>query len=178
MVEPIGNTPLLRLRDPPAPPVSTTPSSSSSIPRLHQGQASQAHDRGRPARGELTPGKVILDSTLGNTGIAFAMTGAARAASSRTTRMFLNPTITPPTGRRTDDTTAPEMGADRWAQHPFCRHHGNQGTAMGVGAASRSDGGDKYRITPMWRGGAGLGGRGSREMGKPEEVERWLLDCS
>lgn len=29
-------------------------------------------------RGELTPGKVILDSTSGNTGIAYAMIGAAR----------------------------------------------------------------------------------------------------
>ena len=41
--------------------------------------------------GELTPGKIILDSTSGNTGIAYAMIGAARAASSRTTRIFFEP---------------------------------------------------------------------------------------
>ncbi len=168
MVEPIGNTPLLRLRDPPAPPVSTTPSSSSSIPRLHQGQASQAHDRGRPARGELTPGKVILDSTLGNTGIAFAMTGAARAASSRTTRIFFRTRTTPPTGRRTDDTTALGIWEQTGGRSThFVATNGNQWNGDGCRRGLKERWWQQiYEHTYVARGA------GERRDGKPEEVER------
>ena len=80
VVENIGNTPLLRLRDPAIPP------------RVEVYAKLEFFNPGgsvkdRPARrmiedgereGLLRPGKVILDSTSGNTGIAYAMIGAAR----------------------------------------------------------------------------------------------------
>ena len=81
--------------------------------------------------GELTPGEIILDSTSGNTGIAYAMIGAARAASSRTTRMFFEP----------DQYNNPrqlEGAPEIWAQTGgrsthFVATMGTSGTAMGVG---------------------------------------------
>ncbi len=80
VVEEIGNTPLLRLRDPVIPP------------RVEVYAKLEFFNPGgsvkdRPARrmiedgereGSLKPGKIILDSTSGNTGIAYAMIGAAR----------------------------------------------------------------------------------------------------
>ena len=80
VVEQIGDTPLLRLRDPVIPP------------RVEVYAKLEFFNPGgsvkdRPARrmiedGEqdesLRPGKVILDSTSGNTGIAYAMIGAAK----------------------------------------------------------------------------------------------------
>ncbi len=80
VVEQIGNTPLLRLRDPAIPP------------RVEVYAKLEFFNPGgsvkdRPARrmiedgeqdGSLGPGKVILDSTSGNTGIAYAMIGAAK----------------------------------------------------------------------------------------------------
>jgi cysteine synthase B len=79
VVDAIGNTPLLRLRDPDLPPrvelyakleffnpagsVKDRPA----LRMIRDGQSS----------GELTPDKIILDSTSGNTGIAYAMIGAA-----------------------------------------------------------------------------------------------------
>ena len=80
VVEDIGNTPLLRLRDP-------------QIPRDVEVYAKLeffnpgGSVKDRPARrmiedgereGKLAPGKIILDSTSGNTGIAYAMIGAAK----------------------------------------------------------------------------------------------------
>ena len=80
VVENIGNTPLLRLRDPAIPP------------RVEVYAKLEFFNPGgsvkdRPARrmiedgereGLLKPGKIILDSTSGNTGIAYAMIGAAK----------------------------------------------------------------------------------------------------
>ncbi len=80
VVEQIGDTPLLRLRDPAIPP------------RVEVYAKLEFFNPGgsvkdRPARrmledgeqdGALRPGKVILDSTSGNTGIAYAMIGAAK----------------------------------------------------------------------------------------------------
>ena len=80
VVENIGNTPLLRLTDPAIPP------------RVEVYAKLEFFNPGgsvkdRPARrmiedgerdGLLEPGKVILDSTSGNTGIAYAMIGAAK----------------------------------------------------------------------------------------------------
>lgn len=80
VVENIGNTPLLRLVDPAIPP------------RVEIYAKLEFFNPGgsvkdRPARrmiedgerdGLLVPGKVILDSTSGNTGIAYAMIGAAK----------------------------------------------------------------------------------------------------
>jgi len=80
LVEEIGNTPLLRLRDPDIPP------------RVEVYAKLEFFNPGgsvkdRPARrmleegeraGQLRPGKTILDSTSGNTGIAYAMIGAAK----------------------------------------------------------------------------------------------------
>ena len=80
VVENIGNTPLLRLSDPAIPP------------RVEVYAKLEFFNPGgsvkdRPARrmiedgerdGLLDPGKVILDSTSGNTGIAYAMIGAAK----------------------------------------------------------------------------------------------------
>ena len=80
VVEQIGNTPLLRLRDPAIPP------------RVEVYAKLEFFNPGgsvkdRPARrmiedgeqdGSLGSGKVILDSTSGNTGIAYAMIGAAK----------------------------------------------------------------------------------------------------
>ena len=79
VVEAIGNTPLLRIRDPELPP------------RVEVYAKLEFFNPGgsvkdRPARrmiedgvrgGDLVPGKIILDSTSGNTGIAYAMIGAA-----------------------------------------------------------------------------------------------------
>ena len=80
VVEQIGDTPLLRLRDPAIPP------------RVEVYAKLEFFNPGgsvkdRPARrmiedgeqdGSLGLGKVILDSTSGNTGIAYAMIGAAK----------------------------------------------------------------------------------------------------
>ena len=80
VVEQIGDTPLLRLRDPAIPP------------RVEVYAKLEFFNPGgsvkdRPARrmiedgeqdGLLEPGKVILDSTSGNTGIAYAMISAAK----------------------------------------------------------------------------------------------------
>lgn len=80
IVDEIGNTPLLRLRDPAIPP------------RVEVYAKLEFFNPGgsvkdRPARrmieegeraGQLRPGKIILDSTSGNTGIAYAMIGAAK----------------------------------------------------------------------------------------------------
>ena len=80
VVEQIGDTPLLRLRDPAIPP------------RVEVYAKLEFFNPGgsvkdRPARrmiedgeqdGSLGPSKVILDSTSGNTGIAYAMIGAAK----------------------------------------------------------------------------------------------------
>lgn len=80
VVEQIGDTPLLRLRDPAIPP------------RVEVYAKLEFFNPGgsvkdRPARrmiedgeqdGSLGSGKVILDSTSGNTGIAYAMIGAAK----------------------------------------------------------------------------------------------------
>ena len=80
VVDQIGNTPLLRLRDP------------SLSPRVEVYAKLEFFNPGgsvkdRPARrmieegeqsGQLRPGKIILDSTSGNTGIAYAMIGAAK----------------------------------------------------------------------------------------------------
>ena len=80
VVENIGNTPLLRLTDPAIPP------------RVEVYAKLEFFNPGgsvkdRPARrmiedgerdGLLDPGKDILDSTSGNTGIAYAMIGAAK----------------------------------------------------------------------------------------------------
>ena len=80
VVEQIGNTPLLRLRDPAIPP------------RVEVYAKLEFFNPGgsvkdRPARrmiedgeqdGSLGLGKIILDSTSGNTGIAYAMIGAAK----------------------------------------------------------------------------------------------------
>lgn len=80
VVEQIGDTPLLRLRDPAIPP------------RVEVYAKLEFFNPGgsvkdRPARrmiedgeqdGSLRPDKVILDSTSGNTGIAYAMIGAAK----------------------------------------------------------------------------------------------------
>lgn len=80
VVEQIGDTPLLRLRDPAIPP------------RVEVYAKLEFFNPGgsvkdRPARrmiedgeqdGSLGPSKIILDSTSGNTGIAYAMIGAAK----------------------------------------------------------------------------------------------------
>ena len=80
VVEEIGNTPLLRLRDP------AIPKGVEVYAKL-EGFNPGGSVKDRPARrmiedgereGELTQGKVILDSTSGNTGIAYAMIGAAK----------------------------------------------------------------------------------------------------
>ena len=79
VVDAIGNTPLLRLKDPDLPPnvelyakleFFNPAGSVKDRPALRMivdGQSS----------GQLTPDKIILDSTSGNTGIAYAMIGAA-----------------------------------------------------------------------------------------------------
>ena len=80
VVEQIGDTPLLRLRDPVIPPRVAV---YAKLEFFNPGGSV----KDRPARrmiedGEqdrsLGPGKVILDSTSGNTGIAYAMIGAAK----------------------------------------------------------------------------------------------------
>ena len=79
VLDTIGDTPLLRLRR------------SSAIcrggavregrveesRRVGQGPPGAADDPGGARAGQLAPGKVILDATSGNTGIAYAMIGAA-----------------------------------------------------------------------------------------------------
>lgn len=80
LIEAIGNTPLLRLRDP------SLPSKVEVYAKLEFFNPGGSV-KDRPARrmiedgersGELRPGKIILDSTSGNTGIAYAMIGAAK----------------------------------------------------------------------------------------------------
>ena len=80
IVEQIGNTPLLRLRDPAIP---ARVEVYAKLEFFNPGGSV----KDRPARrmiedgerdGSLGPGKVILDSTSGNTGIAYAMIGAAK----------------------------------------------------------------------------------------------------
>ena len=80
VVENIGNTPLLRLRDSAIPPLVEV---YAKLEFFNPGGSV----KDRPARrmiedgerdGLLEPGKVILDSTSGNTGIAYAMIGAAK----------------------------------------------------------------------------------------------------
>ena len=80
VVEQIGDTPLLRLRDPAIPPQVEV---YAKLEFFNPGGSV----KDRPARrmiedgeqdGSLEPGKVILDSTSGNTGIAYAMIGAAK----------------------------------------------------------------------------------------------------
>ncbi|MEW6753504.1 MAG: cysteine synthase [Candidatus Latescibacterota bacterium] len=80
VIDQIGNTPLLRLRDPALPP---SVELYAKLEAFNPGGSV----KDRPARrmieegerdGSLRPGKVILDSTSGNTGIAYAMIGAAR----------------------------------------------------------------------------------------------------
>ncbi len=80
VVEQIGNTPLLRLRDPAIPPQVKV---YAKLEFFNPGGSV----KDRPARrmiedgeqdGSLGAGKVILDSTSGNTGIAYAMIGAAK----------------------------------------------------------------------------------------------------
>ena len=80
LIEAIGNTPLLRLRDP------ALPSRVEVYAKLEFFNPGGSV-KDRPARrmiedgersGKLRPGKIILDSTSGNTGIAYAMIGAAK----------------------------------------------------------------------------------------------------
>lgn len=80
VVEQIGNTPLLRLRDERIPPKVEV---YAKLEYFNPGGSV----KDRPARrmiedgerdGLLVPGKIILDSTSGNTGIAYAMIGAAK----------------------------------------------------------------------------------------------------
>ena len=80
LIEAIGNTPLLRLRDPALPPKVEV---YAKLEFFNPGGSV----KDRPARrmiedgersGKLRPGKIILDSTSGNTGIAYAMIGAAK----------------------------------------------------------------------------------------------------
>ena len=79
IVDQIGNTPLLRLA------IADVPAAVSLFAKLEFFNPGGSV-KDRPARrmileglasGDLTPGKVILDSTSGNTGIAYAMIGAA-----------------------------------------------------------------------------------------------------
>lgn len=80
VVDQIGNTPLLRLRDPSLPPGVEV---YAKLEFFNPGGSV----KDRPARrmieegersGQLRPGKIVLDSTSGNTGIAYAMIGAAK----------------------------------------------------------------------------------------------------
>ena len=80
VVEDIGDTPLLRLRDPEIP---VGVEVYAKLEFFNPGGSV----KDRPARrmiedgerdGRLRPGKIILDSTSGNTGIAYAMIGAAK----------------------------------------------------------------------------------------------------
>ena len=80
IVEQIGNTPLLRLRDTAIPPGVEV---YAKLEFFNPGGSV----KDRPARrmiedgereGRLVPGKIILDSTSGNTGIAYAMIGASK----------------------------------------------------------------------------------------------------
>ena len=50
--------------------------------RVGEGPRGVAHDRRRREVGPLRPGQTIVDATSGNTGIAYAMIGAARATRS------------------------------------------------------------------------------------------------
>ena len=79
VVDAIGNTPLLRLKDPDLPPhvelyakleFFNPAGSVKDRPALRMVMDGQNS-------GQLTPDKIILDSTSGNTGIAYAMIGAA-----------------------------------------------------------------------------------------------------
>ena len=80
VVEEIGNTPLLRLRDP------AIPAGVEVYAKLEFFNPGGSV-KDRPALrmiedgerdGQLKPNKIILDSTSGNTGIAYAMIGAAK----------------------------------------------------------------------------------------------------
>ncbi|NKB71000.1 MAG: cysteine synthase [Candidatus Latescibacteria bacterium] len=80
VVDEIGNTPLLRLHDPAIPPKVEV---YAKLEYFNPGGSV----KDRPARrmiedgeraGALTAGKIIIDSTSGNTGIAYAMIGAAK----------------------------------------------------------------------------------------------------
>ena len=80
VVEQIGNTPLLRLYDPAIPPKVEV---YAKLEFFNPGGSV----KDRPAKrmiedgereGALVPGKILLDSTSGNTGIAYAMIGAAK----------------------------------------------------------------------------------------------------
>ena len=80
VIEEIGNTPLLRLRDPTIPPHVEV---YAKLEFFNPGGSV----KDRPAlrmiedgerEGALSPDKIILDSTSGNTGIAYAMIGAAK----------------------------------------------------------------------------------------------------
>ena len=80
IVEQIGNTPLLRLRD------AAIPQGVEVYAKLEFFNPGGSV-KDRPARrmiedgereGKLVPGKTILDSTSGNTGIAYAMIGASK----------------------------------------------------------------------------------------------------
>ena len=80
VVEQIGDTPLLRLRDPAIPPrVEVYAKLEFFNPggSVKDRPARRMIEDGESAR-SLGPGKVILDSTSGNTGIAYAMIGAAK----------------------------------------------------------------------------------------------------
>ena len=80
VIRAIGNTPLLRLRDPDIPPGVEL---YAKLELLNPGGSV----KDRPAlrmiedgerTGKLDPGKILLDSTSGNTGIAYAMIAAAK----------------------------------------------------------------------------------------------------
>ena len=80
-IERIGSTPLLRLRSPVKDLEGVTLLAKAEW--LNPGgsvkdRAAWSMIRDAEARGNLTPGKIILDATSGNTGIALAMLGAAR----------------------------------------------------------------------------------------------------
>lgn len=80
VLERIGNTPLLRVRRVPAhlPHVEIAAKAEWFNPGGSvKDRAALSMIRGGLAKGELRPGKIILDATSGNTGIAYAMIGAA-----------------------------------------------------------------------------------------------------
>ena len=90
MLAGIGNTPLLRL-DALLPDISRPVESANGLPSLHFFGKAEWHNPGGSVKdraaalivaearrsGTLGPGKILLDSTSGNTGIAYAMLGAA-----------------------------------------------------------------------------------------------------
>ena len=75
--------------------------------RVGQGPRRGADDRGRRAQsGALTPGGTILDATSGNTGIAYAMIGAALGYR---VRLCVPANVTPERLRRPARHSAPEV---------------------------------------------------------------------